>query len=118
MVNRIAILLDLLNFSKTIDELKLELHSLPWDYDGTPIIFSRSHLLNVLLRFLKADIDKIEVENWANLVESREDIEFEEKYSTELSQMIYQLANPTLEGELDINKCKEMIDNLEKTDGR
>ena len=112
MVDRTAILLNLLNFSKTIDELKLELNSLPWDYDGAPIIFSRSHLLNILLRFLKMEIDKTEVENWANLVECREDIDFEENYSDDLSIMIYQLANPELEGELDSNKCKEMIHAL------
>jgi len=34
------------------------------------------------------------------------------KYSDKLSQMVYQLANPELEGELDSNKCKDMIDAL------
>lgn len=112
VANRTEILLDLLRFSKTIEELKLDLSSLPWDYDGVPIIFFRSHLLNVLVRFLNTEIDTVEVESWANLVECREDIDFEKNHSDELSQMVYQLANPELEGELDSKKCKEMIKAL------
>lgn len=111
-IYRQTILSSLLNFSKNIDEIRIELQSLPWDYDGSPVIFSRSHILNILLRFLRKEVNEIEVENWANLIEGREDIDFENGYSDELSQMIYQLSNPELERKLDIDTCKEMIDIL------
>ncbi len=113
MTDRRAVLLELLTFSNTIDDLKTMLASLSWDYNGSPILFKRSHLLNVLHRYLNKELSESEVESWANLVECREDIDFEENYSDELSQMIYQLANPVLEGKLDAKNCKEMISAIE-----
>jgi hypothetical protein len=114
MTDRRAVLLYLLTFSKTIGELKIMLASLSWDYNGPPIIFNRSHLINVLQRYLNKELSDSDIENWANLVECREDIDFEKNYSTELSQIIYQLANPVLEGKLDAENCKKMIAVIEQ----
>jgi hypothetical protein len=114
MKDRKAILLDMLNFSIPIDEIKKNISKISWDYNGEPVIIYRSHLINILNRFLLGELSKNDVEDWANLVECREDLEFDEKYFDDLSQIIHHLANPFLEGELDYNFCKETIGFLKR----
>ncbi|MCP4745553.1 MAG: hypothetical protein GY874_05335 [Desulfobacteraceae bacterium] len=110
MNNRIKILNNLLEFSKPLDELKNNVSNLVWDYEGPTVIATRLHIKAVLTRFLKGELTKREVEDWANLIECREDLDFDPDCSDELSEIIYQLANPELEGELSYKKCIEIID--------
>ena len=109
MKDRRDILIELLSFSKPLKELKSMLSSIAWDSQESLVVVTRSHLINVLLRFLKNELNKNEVEDWANLIECREDLDYELDYTDLLAQAIYQLANPTLEGDLNIDNCKEMI---------
>ncbi len=109
MNERIKILNDLLNFNNSLKKLEKKVKGLNWDYEGAPVIVNRSHLKAMLIRFLKGELKIDEVEDWANLIECREDITFEPDYSDELSQIIYQLANPILEGVLSYERCKELI---------
>ncbi len=114
MIGREKILQDLISFNKPLGELVKMVESLAWDYEGEPVIITPSHISNVLDRFLKEELIDREVEDWANLIECREDLSFELDYSENLSEVIHQLANPVLEGELTSDKCRRMYEKLSK----
>ncbi|EGQ9730915.1 hypothetical protein ACJXBB_001696 [Vibrio cholerae] len=67
---------------------------------------------DVLRRFLAGEFTAEDLENWANLLECREDLEFEEGKSEEIENVIYCLANPTLQKEITIDSCKEFLISL------
>ena len=113
-MNRQCILKNLAEFSKPIVELSNDLLSLTWDYEGKPFIIHSDQVLEVLNRYVSGNLSSEEIENWANLIECREDMDFDKEERVTLEKIIYQLANPVLEGEITSDLCHEMISRVAK----
>lgn len=100
-MSRETILSSLISFDAPIPKLKAELGSLTWDSDPV-VTLARRDIVAVLERFVAGQISALTVEDWANLVECREDIGFESGYEDVIHAAIHDLANPMLRGELRI----------------
>jgi len=109
--DRLSIINDLVNLNKPIDDLLIILKKYSWDYKGNEYIITSNHLINILEKNIKSQITKHDIEKWANAIESREDIGFD-KNNKYLSDIIYKLANPYLEGELTSEFCNNTIKKL------
>ena len=49
------------------------------------------------------------IEKWANIIECREDLDFENE---ELKEIIETIANPILYGELDVDMAKTILKRI------
>lgn len=115
-MGRFDVLRDLIAFNKPVSVLADSLSKFDWDYEGQPLIVMASQIREVLQRFLAAEYSAQELEDWANLVEGREDLEFEEEKHDEIANVIYCLANPVLEGEITADSCEALIVTLDYAD--
>ena len=98
MRTRKEILIDLVQNKKEISSLTHELSQYSWDSEEPLYIISAQDIYTVL------DIlDAETLENWANAIESREDLGFEK---VELQEMIHEIANPILFGNISNEKVK------------
>ncbi|PIT05709.1 hypothetical protein TSA1_36995 [Bradyrhizobium nitroreducens] len=98
-MSRESVLSSLIQFDVPVAQLKAELGTLTWDC--APVVtLLRSHIAAVLDRYSRGEIDAPTVEDWANLVECREDIGFEAGFEELIDAAIFDLANPILNGEL------------------
>lgn len=70
-------------------------------FDGAPI-------LSVLDRFVSGDLTASQVEEWANAIEMRDDIEFVEGMRDALIETVFVLANPLLEGALSVAMAERL----------
>lgn len=100
-MSREVILSSLIRFDAPIPKLRAGLGSLTWDSDPV-VTLARRDIVAVLERFSTGEIDALTVEDWANLVECREDIGFESGYEDVIHAAIHDLANPLLSGELRV----------------
>ena len=67
--------------------------------DGAPLAtHSREHLLAILERWQSRELTAAEVEDWANLVEWRED---PDPADPVVADAVFDLANPVLQGALE-----------------
>ena len=114
-MKHLEVLNNLVTFSKPTKDLAEELSKIDWDYTGQPMIVLAFHIKSVLQRFLGGEYDSDELENWANLIECREDLEFESTQKNIIENIIYSLANPVLEGEITVDLCKEFIKQIDKS---
>ena len=80
-----------------------------WDYDGEPVVLRGVQVESVLLRFLAGELNAVELEDWANLIEGREDIIFEAEREDTIEDVIYCLANPVLQGEINNSLCEKLL---------
>ena len=112
--DEIGILLDLVHFKNNIDTLRNMLSQIGFDSEIELVSMSRDNIVEILQRSLDKKISFLELEEWANLIECREDIGFEDKKTQE---MIFKLANPYLYGELDEKQVLSYLNELKGVDG-
>ena len=112
--DEIGILLDLVHFKNNIDTLKNMLSQIGFDSETELVSMSRDDIAEILQRSLDKKISFLELEEWANLIECREDIGFEDEKTQE---MIFKLANPYLYGKLDEKQVLSYLNELDEKCG-
>ena len=112
--DEIGILLDLVHFKNNIDTLKNMLSQIGFDSETELVSMSRDDIVEILQRSLDKKISFLELEEWANLIECREDIGLEDEKTQE---MIFKLANPYLYGKLDEKQVLSYLNELKRVDG-
>jgi hypothetical protein len=98
-MSRLAVLSSLIQFDAPLADLRSAPAALDWDSDPVAVL-TRRNIVSVLQRFATGEIDADAVEAWANLVECREDIQFEPQHERAVADAIHDLANPILQGRL------------------
>jgi hypothetical protein len=98
-MSRQSVLSSLVQFDAPLADLKAALALFSWDADPV-ITLTRRDIAAVLERFTSREIDVATVEEWANLVECREDIRFEPEHEKTIAAAIHDLANPELRGKV------------------
>ena len=112
--DEIGILLDLVHFKNNIDTLKNILSQIGFDSETELVYMSRDDIAEILQGSLDKKISFLELEEWANLIECREDIGFDDEKTQE---MIFKLANPYLYGKLDEKQVLSYLNELDKKCG-
>ena len=112
--DEIGILLDLVHFKNNIDTLRNMLSQIGFDSETELVYMSRDYMVEILQRSLDKKISFLELEEWANLIECREDIGFEDKKTQE---MVFKLANPYLYGKLDEKQVLSYLNELDEKCG-
>lgn len=112
--NKASILLDLVHFKNNIDALKNMLSEIGFDSETELVSMSRDDIVKILQRSLDKKISFLELEEWANLIECREDIGFTDE---KIQEMIFKLANPYLYGELDEKQVLSYLNELDEKCG-
>lgn len=103
-----AALEHLLAFDLPIEDLRRTVLRLPWDCDAALVVLTRAHVDAVLRRHLAGTLEAEGVEAWANLIECREDIDFDPGTSVEIAAIIHELANPLLVEPLTADRARRM----------
>ena len=102
---------DLITCGKPIDVLSVIVSDLGWS--ETPVVvLTADHILSVLQRFQSGELTAADVEAWADLIECREDIDYQPERDEEILEAIYVLANPVLNGPLDEALTDQVIASL------
>jgi len=97
----------LLEFDSDIESLRKRIVKLGWDSDEEVQCLPR-HIRQVLERYLKGMLDEKGVEDWANLIEGRDDIEF----PIASREIIYELANPYITQLLTPERARALVRDL------
>jgi hypothetical protein len=97
--------------NKPIHLLADLLSRLDWDKVDTTVVVRTSHIKNVLTIFLNCEISAVVVEDWANLIECREDLEYEKEENDRIEMAISELANPVLNGGISTKSCATFINS-------
>ncbi len=109
LMAKIDILLNLINFSKNISAIKSDLAKIGFNSESELVTITKNTIANILNRVINKEISYELLEEWANLIECREDIGYEDEI---LQEIIFELANPRLYGEIDKRKICMILDEI------
>ncbi|MCX6132136.1 MAG: hypothetical protein NTX25_24150 [Proteobacteria bacterium] len=105
---RNEIIENLINLDRSLEEIRMKLKTLSWDSDEE-ILMTKESAKSVLARYINDSIDLQTLTEWANMIEGREDICYEQPCSNDLKQLIFDLANPDLQESFNKNKAKDWL---------
>lgn len=108
--NRRRILSDVLNFSYSWPVLAERLRSVPVSQDLPLVVVSPEHVVATLNKFLGGELTALDVEEWANILEMREDI----GCSGDTKEAVWELANPLLTQALNESGARRIISRLRR----
>ena len=109
LMAKIDILLNLINFTKDISAIKSNLAKIGFNSESELVTITKNTIVNILNRVIDKEISYNLLEEWANLIECREDIGYEDEI---LQEIIFELANPCLYGEIDERKICIILDKI------
>jgi len=110
MRSRTEILKDLILLQGNIEVLQNELSQYPWDIGKALLKISTEDFANILRRSINNEIDFETLTNWANAIECRDDLEFTNE---EVPEIIFELANPEINGVITKERLNEIISELQ-----
>jgi hypothetical protein len=105
---------ELVNFALPIKQLSDQVAAIGWDTPGDMVTMKRRHLASALSSYLDGHLTREEIFEWANLLEIREDIDFESGDDVLIPKLIFKLANPEIEGDLTPERARSIIEMLER----
>ena len=109
MMAKIDILLNLINFAKDMSAIKSDLAKIGFNSESELVRITKNTIANILNSVIDKEISYDLLEEWANLIECREDIGYEDEI---LQEIIFELANPCLYGEIDEEKICMILDKI------
>lgn len=95
--DRTEALLDLIRLRRPTAEARRRLQAFPWDSDTDLVLLTPADLRRVLDGFASGHLTAEEVEEWANAIESRDDVGFDELSQDLVFDCLFELANPRIE---------------------
>lgn len=95
---RAEVLRDLIDFRRPVLEAVAALGSFTWDAPRELVAVTKGHLVAGIQRCLDGTISLEELRAWAEALEGRDDVGYEEG-GDELREAVFELATPALFGE-------------------
>lgn len=86
--------LELVDWRGALTDLRAALQDFPWDCEHSLVVLRPEHICRAIDRFLKDEVSAKELEDWAEAVEGREDIEYLASHSEIISEALFQLSTP------------------------
>lgn len=94
MDSRESLLKDLLSLMRPISDIARDLSAYGWDAPDPLVVLDAVHISSVLSRFMAGELSSVQVDEWANCIELRDDIEYDPSSAVGLA--LHELANPLL----------------------
>jgi len=108
---RTSLLRTLVEYHLPVDSVLAELAQLTWDVDTPLLRLTSLDIQNILSRFIAHELSAFQVEDWANVIECRDDIDLSGE-SQEFAEIILRLANPSLHEPISIKLANEILNDL------
>jgi hypothetical protein len=102
----------LVNFDQPLSTILPILKTFPWDSSEAIITLKKEHLRDILDRYLNNALSATDLENWADAIECREDIAYKIDEEDIINDIIFYLANSTLNDPLSPKTIEQYISQL------
>ena len=94
MDSRESLLNALLSLTRPLPDIARDLSAYDWDAPSPLVVLDVTHISSSLNRFMAGELSSAQVEDWANCIECRDDIEYDPSSAAGLA--LHELANPVL----------------------
>jgi hypothetical protein len=109
-MDRAGLIEQLLSYERSVSDVVADLAAYGCDSDVPLAELKPSHIEHALDRYVQKELSALEIEEWANAIECRDDIAYEP--SSVEGEIIFELANPELTMQLSQPRAEELVRQL------
>ncbi|HKK54918.1 hypothetical protein [Marinobacter sp.] len=109
----LALLEALCTLSAPLEEIETALAPFGWDHEEELVILSRQAVHHVVLAWSEGRLSTDTLTAWAEAIEARDDIGREEPHEELLNDILFELANPDINGALTPDRAQEVLQTLD-----
>jgi hypothetical protein len=106
-MDRAGLIKELLSCARSVSGVVADLAAYGWDSDVPLAELKPSHIEHALDSYVQTRLSALEIEEWANAIECRDDIAYEP--SSVEGEIIFELANPELSVQLSPARAEELL---------
>ena len=110
MDSRESLVQALLSFARPVPDIARDLSAYGWDAPRPLAALDATHVSSVLNRYIAGEFSAAQVEEWANRIECREDIDYGPSSAVGLA--LHELANPLLTQPLTKQSATTLVATL------
>ena len=111
---RFNLISKLFNLNKNLDIIEKGLNKFDWDYTWKTLVLTSDNIIILLTYYLNNKLDYDYLIKWANIIELRDEIDYEEGYEEVISEIINILSSPEINWKLNNIEIKKYIKELRK----
>lgn len=112
---RLEAVRDLIELRDTLSNCRNRLLQFPWNFEGQATVITRLDVETVLTSFLQGKISSKDLEEWADLLELREDVAYEADHREWLNFALFNLSDQHLNGAISATSVSELLSLDEET---
>jgi hypothetical protein len=112
MTRRQECLSELIHIGEGYEKAKEELATMPWDCEVPEIVLTLNDTFEIMKRFINGQIAAALLEDWADSIELRDDIGYEESNRAKIKEIIFSLANPELTNPITIASVASLMKTI------
>jgi hypothetical protein len=114
-MKRETLLRSLIKRERPTNGIVKELAQFPWDSETALQTVTVEDGVSVLRRFLIGELNATDLEDWANAIEGREDLEYGSGPRGQvLKRVIVEMANPTMYRQIDRSTVQDWLTVLKQ----
>jgi hypothetical protein len=96
--DRASLLARVARYELPLEDTLVMLRAYGWDADAELYQLSRRDVRSILVRYLESRLTAAQLQDWAELLEMRDDLGYEPQCADILKHILSRLANPEVEG--------------------
>ena len=112
-MNQTEALQDLVELKQPLEETIKTVWTFPFSTLETLYILKAPEVVTVLKKYIKEEVSGAELSRWADAIESREGIEYEDEFSDWISDTIFRLSSPEINEPITSKCVSKILDQLE-----
>jgi hypothetical protein len=108
-IERLMAVRDLIELRDSLSNCRSRLSRFSWDYHGEPALLTRKDIEVVLKSYLEGRINSDDLEEWADLLELRDDVGYEAEHREWLNFVLWTLADQQLNGQISATTVLHLL---------
>jgi hypothetical protein len=109
-LDRESCLKEIVKFGENRVQATEQIATFDWDSEIELYTVTKIDIVNILNKFIDSTISDVELENWANFIECRDDLDY-----SKVAEFVFKLANPLVHGRITKQVAQNIISMLHIT---
>ncbi len=112
MKDRSILIRELARLERPVIDVMTDLQNYDWNCDAELYVLTILDVRNVMKKYLDNEISASELSTWADKLEMREDLDYEDGRNKEIATLLFNLSSPEINQPITKENIQKLTDEI------